>query len=273
MFKKIVSNLPFSPALVGQLGIYSKKLRKEKATRQLTLMFVVFFIIVQSMILFQPPTSANANSLSSSQTCLVNSQLQSSGLLCDSNAIKTITAINTSQGFVDASALTVNAGDQISYTIAINNPNSSPISTTLQDNISDILDYSTLIDNGGGVIDETTGILYWPNTVLSMHEKQTRTFTVRLFNSIPSTAQGVNNSKSYDCIISNSFGNSIDINVDCPTPKVVEKIVTNLPKIGIIGNIIFSCIVLIISVYLFINSNQLNKEIHIIRKNTNAGVI
>jgi len=37
MFRKIVSNLPFSPALVGQLGFYAKRLRKEETTRRLGL--------------------------------------------------------------------------------------------------------------------------------------------------------------------------------------------------------------------------------------------
>jgi len=40
MFKKIVSQLSFSPALVAQLGFYARRLRKEQATRRLGLVFV-----------------------------------------------------------------------------------------------------------------------------------------------------------------------------------------------------------------------------------------
>src|SRR6266568_3780812 len=39
MFRKLVSGLPFSPALVGQLGFYAKRLRKEQLTRRLGLIF------------------------------------------------------------------------------------------------------------------------------------------------------------------------------------------------------------------------------------------
>ena len=34
MFRKLVSNLAFSPALVGQLGFYAKRLRKEESVIQ-----------------------------------------------------------------------------------------------------------------------------------------------------------------------------------------------------------------------------------------------
>ena len=60
MFKKIVSQLSFSPALVGQLGFYAKRLRKEEATRRLGLIFVALALVVQSLVVFQAPESANA---------------------------------------------------------------------------------------------------------------------------------------------------------------------------------------------------------------------
>ena len=60
MFRKIVSNLAFSPALVGQLGFYAKRLRKEEATRRIGLIFTALALVVQSFAIFTPPESANA---------------------------------------------------------------------------------------------------------------------------------------------------------------------------------------------------------------------
>lgn len=60
MFKKIVSQLSFSPALVGQLGFYARRLRKEQATRRLGLIFVALALVVQSLVVFQAPEPANA---------------------------------------------------------------------------------------------------------------------------------------------------------------------------------------------------------------------
>ena len=60
MFKKIVSQLSFSPALVGQLGFYAKRLRKEQTTRRIGLIFVALALVVQSLVVFQAPEPANA---------------------------------------------------------------------------------------------------------------------------------------------------------------------------------------------------------------------
>lgn len=60
MFRKIVSNLAFSPALVGQLGFYAKRLRKEEATRRIGLIFTALALVVQSFAVFTPPEVTNA---------------------------------------------------------------------------------------------------------------------------------------------------------------------------------------------------------------------
>lgn len=60
MFRKLISNLAFSPALVGQLGFYAKRLRKEEATRRIGLIFTVLALVVQSFAVFSPPEAANA---------------------------------------------------------------------------------------------------------------------------------------------------------------------------------------------------------------------
>ncbi|MEO7905141.1 MAG: hypothetical protein ABIR91_05115 [Candidatus Saccharimonadales bacterium] len=59
---KIVSNLAFSPALVGQLGFYAKRLRKEETTRRIGLIFTALALVVQSFAVFTPPDAANAAS-------------------------------------------------------------------------------------------------------------------------------------------------------------------------------------------------------------------
>ena len=55
MFRRIFSNLSFSPALVGQLGFYAKRLRREEATRRLGLVFTALALVVQSLAVFSPP--------------------------------------------------------------------------------------------------------------------------------------------------------------------------------------------------------------------------
>lgn len=62
MFRKLVSNLPFSPALIHDVSFYATRLRKEEVTRKTTLLFVVLALIMQSLAVFSPPESANASS-------------------------------------------------------------------------------------------------------------------------------------------------------------------------------------------------------------------
>ncbi len=267
MFKKIVSNLPFSPALIGQLGFYAKRLHKEETTRRLGLIFVALALVVQSFAVFQPYESANASDIISNEFSL------GENLSSVNNIIKSITATRASQGFIDASSVTAFSSDQISYTISVENTGLSPTSVKLEEHLADVLEYANLIDNGGGTLDKTTGILSWPDVTLNPNTKQTITFIVRLFDMIPATAQGLHNSTSYDCIMTNTFGNSIDIYVDCPTPKIIERVASELPKIGPTENIIFAVIVLAVAAYFYARTRQLKKEIRLIRRDANTGTI
>jgi len=62
MFRKLVSNLAFSPALLHDVGFYATRLRSEEITRRTTMLFVVLALIMQSLAVFSPPESANASS-------------------------------------------------------------------------------------------------------------------------------------------------------------------------------------------------------------------
>ncbi len=265
MFRKIVSNLLFSPALVGQLGFYAKRLRKEEATRKLSLIFVALALIVQSLIVFQSPESANATNANSMVYGNIDRSIN--GL------VKTKTATNISQGFIDASLVLARAGDQISYTITVENTGTSVISSKLEDELADVSEYSNIIDNGGGTLDQNTHILSWPNISLSPKDKQTRTFTVKLLSTIPATARGKNDKTSYDCIMTNTFGNTTNVNLACPAPKLIERVSADLPKTGTLGNVLFAIIVLLIATFLYARTRQLKKELHLIRSIIGTDII
>ncbi len=192
------------------------------------------------------------------------------GNSCTTNIIKSSTTTNISQGFVDASSVIAKANDLISYTITIENTTQNPITFNLTDSLDDILEYTTLFDKGGGILNATTKTLVWPNLTLSPNDTQTRTFVVQILNNIPATANGTSDSTSYDCVISNVFGNSIDVGIDCPTPKIVEKVATVLPKAGPTANIIFMITILAISTYFYARSRQLKSEVRLLRKDTNS---
>jgi|GEM_PF-330826 len=59
MFRKIISNLSFSPSLVGELGFYAKQLKHEERIRLFGLVFTVLALIIHSIAALSPPESAN----------------------------------------------------------------------------------------------------------------------------------------------------------------------------------------------------------------------
>lgn len=63
MFRKLVSNLPFSPSLINQLGFYTKRLKKERVTRKLGLLFTILALIVQTLTIVAPAKATLAASL------------------------------------------------------------------------------------------------------------------------------------------------------------------------------------------------------------------
>jgi hypothetical protein len=421
MFRKIVSNLSFSPALVGQLGFYARRLKKEETTRRLGLVFVALALVVQSLTVFQPPESANAanstdfvagglglgsnrslnnflapydtnatnlrdimNSVGITRAEIASAQFgkfrtpgkiswgrnpisyasgsvvvnNSAGnaigsiygrditvlngdtniygwigysarigwfaimqvcgnLVTDyvpgpivppppvkpptpppppvkpptpppvtppvikkpANIIVSKTATNASQGSVPASTIAAKENDRINYTVHFENTGEVEKVVKIEDLLDDILEYSTLVDKGGGTFTESTKTLSWPDVTLKGGEKQARSFTVQILATIPSTPVGLSSPESFNCVMDNAFTtggapvSGIKVPVTCAPPKVIEAIATELPRTGPRENMLFAAIVLAVVTYFFFRSKQLGKEVRLIRRDLNAGTI
>ncbi|HEY8992749.1 MAG TPA: hypothetical protein VIM37_02765 [Candidatus Microsaccharimonas sp.] len=400
MFKKIVSNLSFSPALVGQLGFYAKRLKKEETTRRVGLVFVALALVVQCLAVFQPPESANAASsndmvsgglglgsnrsinhflapydantanlkdimnymgisrqeIASAQfgSFITGSTKRSWGhnhafstaageiatTITDPTGVTPITtlysrplalwgspstriyayighsdrvgwfalmqacgnlvtdivpppitppppappkpavlafnktATNVSQGNVTASTVPAKENDKITYTLSMANSGGVASPVKISDDLTDTLEYSTLIDQGGGTFNDTTKTLSWPDISLKPGEKQERTFAIQVLSTIPTTPAGASNPESYNCVMNNAFeGSGVTIPVVCAPPKVIEQVTTELPHTGPTENMIFAGAVLAVVTYFFLRSKQLGTEVRLIRRDLNAGTI
>lgn len=62
MFKKLVSNLPFNPSLIGQVSFYAKRMHREEALRRSGLVMVALALLVQVFAVISPaePTLAES---------------------------------------------------------------------------------------------------------------------------------------------------------------------------------------------------------------------
>ena len=259
MFRKLVSNLAFSPSLVEQLGIYSRRLNKEKSIRRLGLVLTVFAIVVQAFMIISPPESTN--SVSHNNHAIYDSELTS-----------IISAINNTQNNVDATTLTAVEHDIITYNIAIINDSSSENTDTIGVWLGDILEYADIINYGGGKFDKDEKNLIWNDISLEPGSSTSRHFSISINSPIPSIAQ---NERSYDCVITNEMSNEINVNINCPPHKsVVEQtILKNLPNFHIAIVMAFWTLLVVIIIFLRLRSRQLGKEIRIIRKRFNSGAL
>lgn len=190
------------------------------------------------------------------------------------NIVLSKTAVNITQGNVDATQVTAQESDRISFTLAAENKGGTAKEFTFVDSLSDALEYAKIIDNGGGTFDEQAKKLTWPTVMLEPGHKEIRTFTMQLLPEIPATPQGISDASSYDCRIENTFYEAhIVISLTCPAPKIIEEIVPELPQTGPTENMIFAGVVLAVVSYFYFRSRQLGTEVRLIRRDLNGGTI
>lgn len=395
MFRKLVSNLSFSPALITQVSFYAHRLRQEEVTRRLTVIFVVLALIVQSLAVFSPPDSANASSeqdlirggvqslddllarydkntddikdiystvgverseIAAAQFGTFNSRegiysmsrygqyspeqgetsfsykrsgggtgirfispltlsdtsaskkrngttydawigqsakvgwfaiikasasvatkgfpatIVPDSVTATSSIVKNISALNVTQG-QSADTTTAKPFDKISYTLSAQNTGHKTAQIPLAINLSDALEYASLIDDGGGTLNADTRTLSWPTDNIKPGTSQERTFVLQLASTMPATPAGDSNSNSYDCVMSTTYGTNSKVQVDCPVVKGVENIINDLPHTGLFINVAFALILLATTLYFYARTRQMKKEIRLIRHNVNTGTI
>ena len=255
MFRKLVANLPYSPSITGQLPSYIRQLKREKLARKLAVLFGLLAISLQALALYNPPQ-------------------QATGIPSPQTTTPTPPAIIRSQVVRNLSNPTGNnpilkANTRLEYTVTTKNAGNKTTSVIAEDNIADLLEYSRLIDNGGGFYNNDKQMIEWGDVTLEPGQSHNRRFVVILFDTIPTTPQDKDNSGAYDCRMTNTYGNTIDLQIDCGPLKTAENIIRDLPKLGNAPNIIFAISLAIAVIYLYNRSRQLGKEAQLLRKEFN----
>lgn len=214
--------------------------------------------------------------------CQTDSTLWYKDASCTSTFVITKTVKNVSQLVDNANNTTALPGDRLEYFLTVKNTGKTTGSYTLQDNLSDVLEYADLIDAGGGTLAtanngtpvESVGTITWPTIEIQPGQTIQKIINVQVKAVIPSTPQSPGNLASYDCRMTNTVAQSSTVvAVNCPAPKAVEAVVTELPHTGPTENMLFAGVVLAVVVYFYARSRQLKKEVRLIRRDLNAGTI
>lgn len=192
---------------------------------------------------------------------------------CVPAIVQAKSALNITQGNIDATEVIAQSSDRIRYKLTATNIGRVDATAEFTEKLQDVLEYATIIDTGGGNFNESIKLLSWPSVTLAPGETQTRLFTVELASSIPAAARGTSDPTSYDCTILNTYGNNVAIDVRCPASKTVEQAASELPHTGPAENIIIGGLLLSIVGYFYARSRQLGKEVRLIRRDINTGTL
>ena len=191
---------------------------------------------------------------------------------CNSPFLFSKSATNASQR-QPADSVAARASDRIIYTIKAKNVGDNDSNITLSDRIDDILEYADVINTNGGIFDPSTASLSWAEESVQPGASISKNFAVRLKPHLAATAQGLSNPTSYDCIMSNTYGNSLYIPVACPAAKHVEVIAGALPTVSGVVSLAISYFFLFSVIYFYLRSRLLREEVRLIRKDINTGVL
>lgn len=201
---------------------------------------------------------------------------------CTSTFTITKTVKNITQLVNNANNTTALPGDRLEYHLTVKNVGKTTGTYTLQDNLSDVLEYADLVDNGGATmatLDKSTpveqvGTLSWPSVQIKPGQSIEKIVIVNVKSTIPATPQSPGNLASYDCRMTNDVaGSNTTVSVQCPAPKVIETTITELPHTGATENMVFAGVVLAVVVYFYARARQVKKEVRLIRRDLNAGTI
>lgn len=193
---------------------------------------------------------------------------------CQSSVVLSKTVRNLTQDS-DATEVVARPGDRIQITLRAENAGKITAVADFSDNITDSLEYATINDNGGGALTETNNekVLSWGNISLGAGDVVSRTFTLRMLDEIPATPQGLSDPTSHDCVMTNTFGNATSVSVDCQAPKVLESTIQQLPSTGPGENMLFAGALGSVVTFFYARSRQLAKEVRLIRRDFNSGVL
>jgi hypothetical protein len=163
-----------------------------------------------------------------------------------------------------------NAGDVIEYSLNIYNSHDYDRENyTITDSIGDLLDYTdldtTFLASQGGKYDLSAKTVTWEKQTVKANSTMTKKFRVTVKNPVPSTNQPSNLSGSFNCVISNKYGDEVAIPINCPPPKTAEYIATTLPNTGPGTSVMIGSALMIIVAYFFYRSRLLGKEVELVR--------
>lgn len=176
------------------------------------------------------------------------------------------TARNNTQEIANANNTTAKGGDTITYTLTTKNTGNVRIEDyVVEENVGDILDYADITDMNGATLGDDK-VVRWPAADIAAGNTLTRKLSVKIKNPIPQTNMPSVTSGSFDLVMTNVYGNTVNIKLPGSPAKITEMTTTqSLPNTGP-GETVGAVVAFTVFVsYFYARTRLLAKETDIVR--------
>lgn len=184
----------------------------------------------------------------------------------DSCIEKHKTARNDTQNIANADKTTAAAGDTIIYSLtAKNNANVAAKDFVVEENLADVLEYADVVNLNGGSINANK-VVSWPGVTILSGDTITKKITVKIKDKIPETPSPSSNPGSFDLLLTNVYGDAVNIRLPGSVAKIVEQTNTTLPNTGPGTTVMIAVSITMIASYFFARSRLMAKELDMVRE-------
>jgi uncharacterized repeat protein (TIGR01451 family) len=175
------------------------------------------------------------------------------------------TAVNHTQALEDANKTTAEASDEITYTLYTTNTSSATINDFIvTENMNDVLDYADITNMYGGEISDDNTIS-WPATTLLPGQTAENRVSIKVKSPVPQTPASLSDPGHFDLVMTNVYGNAINIELEPGISKTTEIITTTLPKTGPGETVAATVGLTVVVSYFFARTRLIAKELDIVR--------
>jgi len=172
-------------------------------------------------------------------------------------------ATNVTTGLADANNSTANAGDVITYTLYGKNTGKKTVKDyVFEENMADVLAYADITDFHGGIMG-TGSVVRWPATDIKADESRSVQITVKVKDPIPQTPAAPSDTLHYDLMMTNVYGNAINIKLPGSPAKQVEVAAAALPNTGPGETLAIAAVIVILAGYFYSRASLLARESNI----------
>lgn len=185
-------------------------------------------------------------------------------------------ATNDTQNIDDANGKVAQPGDQVTYTLTATNKNKKTYKDfVVEEPIADVLEYADIVDFHGGRLEILNDVqmVVWPETDIPANGNIDKQLTIKIKDPLPATNTPASDPASFDMLMTNIYGNKIDIPLPPPPSKRVEQTVGALPNTGPAENLAAAVLLTTFVGYFFARSRLMRKELDIVRSEYDAGGI